>query len=447
MDLTLAAIVGMYAFSLLLVVWPLGRIILQRQLREYMTYFVATAGFLFLNLLGTSSPNVLSHRSLTFHLTFLLLSLFLNLTFFVLQALTPRGMVPMVQGLVESCRATSRVARRTSWLLFWASAACVAAVARWFTPPLYLQTELLGRWPELVERRVEIVLSGSFHWLSLGFFEIPLFIVILADVYRRTLRRARPAEGGRWTRMYALFIPVSFAFSVYFLNKQYAIYLLAAVALVSLVDQRHLRLRTLTMFGVGSLVVLILLYVAFVGLEVQKILAVIGHRTFEVYPWSAAVTFDMFPKEEPFLLGRSILNPFGMFSYEFVNLADMTYPRIYGETSFGSAPVPAVFESYANFGFMGMAISALAIFWLIWAATLMSWSQNAFVFSLSVYWSLKLALLWQGPFWFGTLDPSLIVFTGLLVIVGAPLWLERTVRLGKTAEELPRTKRRVSNVP
>ena len=112
-----------------------------------------------------------------------------------------------------------------------------------------------------------------------------------------------------------------------------------------------------------------------------------------------------------------MINVFGAFNYEQVNLSELIYPYIYGELGgIGSAPLPAVFESYANFGWLGVLLSFVVIALLAITITRLSWSRRPIPFALSVFISIKMITIWVAPFWFGILEPTIVFLVAFLFL-------------------------------
>jgi hypothetical protein len=263
--------------------------------------------------------------------------------------------------------------------------------------------------------RISIVVSRPFHWFALLLFELPAFLSVLsvlAFCIACTQKNSARLKS-TWFFFMLTIVSISFIASFWILSKQYSAYLLAAIFLVWAVYKNQISLKTIALLSVFILLLFSILFYFYLGLPLSIFLAKIGlilyHRLMEVYPWASAVTYALFPGTYLFLKGQSMPNVLHLANYHFVSLANLIYPYIYFETG-GSAPVPAIFESYANWGWWGVIASELIIFFTIFGVTLLSWSKNIFLFALAVYISIKLILFWQSPFWFGAFEPTLVLF-------------------------------------
>lgn len=416
--MTLVAIGTLYVTSVMLVLCPLVHILLRRGLSRYFVYFVATSSFLALNLLGSVLPRVLGPEpALDLHLAHSAIALALFLLYFAVDMLAPRGgAVAVALRLGGSARQHRRTLGFYVGFLFFAGLSGTLAFYLTQSSPLLFQFEIFGRWGALISRRMAIQLSRPFHWYGLAMFDIPLFIVILLNVLKRT-----PAPGqAKWRLVFWPVVALSLMASVLLLHKQHVLYLLASLPLVLMVFRNRLPVRLLTAFAVGGAAVGALLYFAFTGTRrIEEIPRLLPHRIFEVLPWGSAVAFELFPAGVPFLEGSSFINPLEVFEFEQVNTATLIHPRVYSagrSPSWASVPLPAIIEMYVNYGWPGIGLGIVVAVGFIFVATLLSWSRDVWTFALSIYLAMKTLLLWQHPFWFGALEPTLIVLLVLLVI-------------------------------
>jgi hypothetical protein len=219
--------------------------------------------------------------------------------------------------------------------------------------------------------------------------------------------------------------------AVGFLHIIVVVYLFAGVGMVAVFFRGRLPVRLVGRYGGPAMVAIFLLYFAKKGFQLSgaflaDVSATVLHRVVEVYPWAAATTMYLFPERQPFLHGASMINLFGMFHYQQVDLASLIYPYIYNDVT-GGAPVPAAFESWANFGWLGALLTIAIICVLAVVVTLLSWTRSPFAFSISVYLTLKSLLLWQAALWFGMLEPTVLV---LIAVSSACFWVVRASRGG-----------------
>lgn len=408
---TVVAIHAVYVTSLLLTVSPLLHIIVRKRLSRHFAYFVATSSFLCLNLLGSISPRILGPEpSLGLHLAHVGIAFALFLLYFAIDAVAPRTPTSVALRLLDSAR-DNRLALGC-YVVLLLLVGLVGSVAFYLTisPPLLFEHELFGRREALTANRVAITFSRPYHWYALALFEIPLFTVILLNV----LRHIPGPRRRMWALVFWLVTPVATVASVLLLQKQNVLYLLASLLLVLMVFRNRLPIRPLTAFAAGGATAVALLYLVLWGPGlIEGIPTAMTHRIFEAVPWSSAVAFDLFPGEIPFLEGTSFVNFFQMFEYEQVNPAKLVYPRIYGDMS-GQAPLPAVTEMYANYGWSGIGIGIALAMGLIFLTSVLSWSSDVWSFSLAVYLAIKTVFIWLVPFWFGVLEATLVTLVFFL---------------------------------
>lgn len=398
-----------YILSILLQTAPLCKIILDRQLQKYFVYVTASTGFLFLNLIGSISTNVTAYKPIQLHFANLVISASFAVVYVILSRMKTKYLfVPLQERFT-----TSLPARHTLRLYLKGLALCSVASLILFSIqgalPLIFRFDLFGDWTLLVKERIRIVQHPGFYWFALGIFEIPLFLSIFCAVLF-SIQRVYFAEAfiGNWKRYFILVATCSLLFSTIYLNKQYLMYLLVAIVLCHMIVANRLTVGKIALFSGVSMVLLLLLYRLYTGaVAVGSIVQIIFHRIFEVYAWAGAVAFDLYPDRFPYLMGTSIVNPRGIFPYKQVIVGDLIYPYIYEDIGFGNAPLPALYENYVNFGWWGILSGIVLIGIVIIALTYLSWTKDLFLFVTSIFLTVKTMLLWQAPFWFGLIEPTL----------------------------------------
>lgn len=415
-------ILPLYVLSMAITLYPIAEILAQGEFQRYFAYFVAASSFLVLNLAGTISPNVRAAApSSAYYLVFLITAVSLLVTYYALKVQSRKRFRPLqarfgakleeLHLLYQSYAVMVLVFSVLGVGLFWATV----------TPPLFFRLSLFGHWGALVGDRISVVLSRPFHWYALALIEAPLFLSIVVIVIQGLARNQHSVLGGRWKAAALVVLPYAAITSVYVLSKQYLMYLLAAVLLADFIVRERVSVKKALLGSAIGLIGLIALYSVYTGFYMSKnyirsVLRMTAHRISEVYPWAAAISFQIFPRQSGFLKGRSIPNFLHVFHYKEISVANMIYPRIYHH-GVGSAPLPAAFESYANFGWPGILLTIAIVMAAIYVISRMSWSDKPFVFFLSVYLSLKIILAWQAPLWYGLLDPTIAVFIVVLWLI------------------------------
>lgn len=408
--------------------WCRGRI------NEQFPWVFTASAFLVLNAIGAFSPNVLDGlHSTTFYLLMLATCVALALAFVLCDRIGGEH-AKSVQ-ILNLARAEMRdgTGLRISMVaLLLCSLASVLVFAITVSPPLLFRLDLYGDWERLITTRIAIVKASNFNWFALGFFELPLFAVVLSAIMAHVTAQLRAPSAAFWRRARVVALIYALLTAIMFLHRHYVVYVLAGAFLVS-IWARGLSLVRAALFVLIGVSTIFILYAAYGGTQViSTLVSTIWHRVFEVYPWAAAEVADVFTREQALLNGRSITNLFGAFPYEQVDLAAQVYPRIYGNlgigAAIGSAPVPAVFESFANFGWAGAALTLVVLIAALISLHLLWRASSPWLVALSVFLTIKLVMFWQSPLWFGFLEPSLVLLVGAIVLWHAVMPFQGSAR-------------------
>jgi hypothetical protein len=404
------------------VVIPLVALWRRGRLNSQFPWVFGACAFLVLNGPGAFSANVLDgFHSPTFYFLMLATSISLAVAFVLCDRLgVAYDKNVQILGMARVAQSEDTSLRISLILLWLFSLLSVFVFAVAISPPLLFRFDLYGDWEELIATRIAIVKTANFDWFALGFFDLPLFALILSATMAHVTSQAATPAARFWRLARVVALTYATLTSIMFLHRHYVVYVLMAAFLVS-VWARGLSVGRAMFFLIIAVSTIFALYAAYGGTEVVNTLAnTMWHRAFEVYPWTAAEVTDVFTREQDFLYGRSIINVFDAFPYEQIDLAAQMYPRIYGNlgigAALGSTPVPAVFESFANFGWTGSVVT-LAVLIAAIAGVHVLWRHDSpWIVALSVFLTVKLALFWQGPLWFGFLEPSLLVLVAALTL-------------------------------
>ncbi|MDO3412026.1 hypothetical protein QWJ34_19850 [Saccharibacillus sp. CPCC 101409] len=409
-------IVILYIITAALVAAPLLLILKRREFQQYFVYFIAASGFLFLNVIGSVSRNVTAYGKLSFYIANLAIACAFAAFYPVIRHAASTRQWQTFE------RRFSAIDLNTSWIRTYVRLlGTIAAVSLLLffifgALPLIFRFDLFGDWGLLIQARTAVVSLPGFYWISLGLFEIPLFLTIVLGMMRLLDRDRQSAESLYWRKFYRIVVFCSLLGSILYLNKQYLMYLLAAVLLVRTIADNRLSLKRLFSLAAAAFGSLFFLYWIYLGQAAVKFIAqTVFHRLFEVYAWGGAVAFWLFPEYISFLHGTSFVNPDHLFPYRQIRVDLLIYPFIYKDQG-GNAPLAAIYENYVNFGWWGICIGIVLMLLAIWIITLLSWSPEPFYAWMAVYLSIKTLLLWQAPFWFGLFDPTLCVFLICLFI-------------------------------
>jgi hypothetical protein len=407
------------------------------------------ASFFVLNLLGSTTPNVLAtHPDLGYHVIFLSMAMTFFGVYLLLYALEKKLSPKSFQMRFSKALTEKNHLFGMMKILFLISILGMILFAIFKSPPFFLRGDLMMTLSQLQYTRVFLdeklahlphpamiigalynkllvereltVMSRPFHWFALSAFEIPLFLVIFSQVIYLKAKAQEHIRLKSYKNLFIFLLCFAAIASLWILSKQYIIYLLAAVVMTVFIVQNTIKLRTLLVVSLVVFAILFGLYSLYLATllfnEMPSLLRTLWHRIVEIYPWSSAIAYNIFPQEMPFLHGHSMINLFHLFNFEPVSVANMVYQKIYG-TSNGSAPLPALFENYANWSWAGVIVGEFIIVCSVLFFTLLSWSKNIYFFVLSIYASIKLVLFWQAPFWFGALEPTFIFLLAMMTAI------------------------------
>ncbi len=413
---------------MIVVLLPLLHIWLTGRFALYYSYFVVLAAFFALNLAGAGTENIgNTGQAGALHFSLFVTAAVLSGVYPLLRAM--RGnKKPYTSdaGKLRNFAGTSRSFRKFIWFLFGAVSAGVIPYCMFFVRPLILNAGMFGDFHDLISARTAVLTgAGHFHWVELLLYEVPLFMVIACVIFRQAARRAGlRREYHAWTALAWLVLPWAAVLAVTYMMKMPLIMLLAALFLASMIGSSSLAAKSAAMLAVifSALIPFYMLYFGFSAERLQYILNIMAHRIFECYPWSAAMGLYLFPSQMGFLDGASLVNYMNLFNFEQVMVGRMIFPYIYEGT--GSAPMPALYELYANYGWTGFAAGHVAIVALILLISRMSWSRRPFAVVAAVYLSLQLISVWMTAFWFGILDLRVLC----LMLALAGLWLAGRAR-------------------
>lgn len=435
-----------YFLSLFFSVTPLLHILYKQKLQLYFVFFITVASFTVLNVLGSTSANVLANKpNFGYYLIFLSMSFVFFVLYIILHGLQKKYKTLNFQERFSESLIEKSTILLMLKILFSISLGGMILFAIFKSPPFFLRKDLMltlsqlqythnflderlahmphpakiigALYNKLLIEREATIMSRPFHWFALSAFEIPLFLVIFSLVLYLQAKIKGELQQKTYKNLLVFFLCFAGLASLWILSKQYITYLLAAAVMTIFIVKNSIQLRTLLimsaivfgiLFGLYSLYLATLLFN-----EMPSLMRTLWHRIVEIYPWSSAIAYNMFPAEMPFLQGHSMINLFHLFHFQPVSIANMIYQKIYGTTN-GSAPLPALFENYANWSWLGVIAGEIIIGLVVAFFTFLSWSKNIYFFTLAIYASIKLVLFWQAPFWFGTLEPTLIFLMVLM---------------------------------
>lgn len=268
---------------------------------------------------------------------------------------------------IDTDRRAPLAVRQTRFEISMLVAVSVALMVAWTVisgPPLLFKIASLQGLSaaELIAIRMQEQFGGAkFHWFQPGFSLLP--VIALFASYSLLLRRPLLKHKLLFWTMLAFALVGTTAF----LNKDGVVVVGVGLLLVFLFERRSLGWARAAAIGGASLVAVVGLYMVYDPEFVARGGAAQGlwDRVFVSYSRAAAIGFRLWPEQEPYLYGTTIVNPGGLLPYQSVDLSQKVFPYAYDTEVLGSAPVPAFAEGYVNFAWPGVLVAAALCFALI----------------------------------------------------------------------------------
>lgn len=280
----------------------------------------------------------------------------------------------------------------------------------------------------------------GFHWFAPAFYGIPTFLVL----YTFALRHFSPCKTHKL--LFWLSLGAATALSVTFLSKGVVVFLFTGLAIADILLHARIRIRTMFVAGLG-LAVAFWLYTVFfstAGMPLTELGKLMWHRIIETYSMAAGVILSLFPEHLPFFNGVTINNPGGLLPYEHVDLSFIVYKYLYG-VPHGGATFAAVWEGYANFGYLGLVTFIMLVQLLVFSLhlTFRFARKSAFTFALFGYLSLQIISTWANSVFYTLLNPPFLLT--VIVLVGVRYSFVELLLM--TARHRPRIREIPGTVP
>ncbi len=242
---------------------------------------------------------------------------------------------------------------------------CLAAGAAILeSPRVALFEALRGNKAAIVLARSQMTNArapGAFDWQRLLY--IDMFQFLLFCLFAHALARRKIAS----LVLFLAFLGLGLAASYLAMQKHDAVFLLAGLALTSLLARRGGRVPALFVAAAVPVLATVLLvpYVLSYSWPLYELIKNVGQRLCIGSLSPAYFYLKLFPDAHPFLHGKSLSNLLGLLPFEQFPLTRFVYDNIYpehaGTAIVGSAPTVFWGEAYANFGWAGpLAIGLLA---------------------------------------------------------------------------------------
>lgn len=217
--------------------------------------------------------------------------------------------------------------------------------------------------------------SGKMYRYEMFMHRIPLFLLIITSFIREGIVKKK------WKILYVFLLIYNIVFALITLQKAPIINLIILLYIIHVFKEQYINKRILIVAGCVSLVLIILMYIFFMGVsdEVPKseILAGAFHRIFisSIMPFYWYIKYtDQFG----LLYGTSFPNPGGILPFEHfrISVEIMNYAHETGDVV-GSMPVVFIGEFYANFGFWGIIAIAFFVGFLLQWLDIIFWNKMA----------------------------------------------------------------------
>jgi len=419
----MAELIVAYILLVLLATAPLVFMLKTGLWSDYFLFFLSLSAFALLNVFGLyalvhsiafKAPDFVNFQRV--FIAFLLVSISFYIMFPVYQALGPSRLALKWPRVVPDIGDKRSGTATVCLLWFFCAAVIIYYFATTGIRPLlvdFAEGKLAGLGQmELEAERWERGWVG-FHWFAPAFYGIPTFLVL----YTYALRHFLPCK--KHSLLFWLSLGAATALSLTFLSKGVVVFLFIGLGMADILLHSGVRVRAMLVAGLGLAVALWLYTVFFAtaNLSMTDLLKLMWHRIVETYSMAAGVILSLFPERLPFFNGVTINNPGGLLPYEHVDLSFIVYKYLYG-VPHGGATFAAVWEGYANFGYLGLATFVALVQFLVFGLHLafVVARKSAFTFALFVYLSLQVLNIWANSMFYTLLNPPFLLT--VIVLVG-----------------------------
>jgi len=211
---------------------------------------------------------------------------------------------------------------------------------------------------------------GGLHWFRIGLMQIPIILYYFAYL---TLPRSSVLQKALLVGLFGV-VSVVLALST---EKFAVIQFIVGLLFLRIKYVRKLSIGGLLAWGSALIAIIGFFYMAFAGIsDPSEVFRVAASRILTGSIGTAHFYLEYFPDMHPYLFGRSLPNPLGIFPWEpfspAVEIMNWKFPIFLQKGVTGSSPSTFWAEGYANLGIVGVVIAALYI------GTLLAFSQRVF---------------------------------------------------------------------
>ena len=218
-------------------------------------------------------------------------------------------------------------------------------------PPILTVDFSIGNNLLVKERTLFFESIGSFWLHQLGFYTMPQFLTIIIYLLYKTKN-----SNLNKVLFYSMFL-FSTALSLSFLHKTPLVLFLFQLFIAKALFEREIKIKMIIISTIVIFIAILSWYILSLSgntlVDGSFIYKSIFNRLFGVYSLSLAIVPNLVDTHGLYY-GATLINPFGLFSFEQVNLSKEIHMFLFGFE--GDAPAPAIGYAYADFGWMGVFI-------------------------------------------------------------------------------------------
>jgi len=226
-------------------------------------------------------------------------------------------------------------------------------------------------------------LPEGVHWYVLAFQTTPAFIFCYTYIWKHLIVTPKTKI------IFYCNLPLVLFFSALTMHKSFFAYLVLYMLIIDVLIIGSFNLRKLLgYFAIGTSTIIIMLRFYLLDRGTMDVLKLVPdyfyQRIFVTYTSAHAYVVQIFPNNHDYFYGTAFGNPGHMLPYEPVNLSQFLGYWINGVLENYSSP--SFSQGYANFGFVGLILIILFMFFQITVlqAVFKKFSKNPLFFSLYV---------------------------------------------------------------
>lgn len=229
--------------------------------------------------------------------------------------------------------------------------------------------------------------SGKLYRYVMFMEVLPMFLFILVSFIKE------PNMTKKWKILYFMLMAYNILYALITLQKAPIINFIILCYIIYTFKEREIKKKPLIIVGLLSVVLIVLMYVFFMGVSdetpASEILAGALHRIFisSIMPFYWYIRFT---NEHGLLWGLTFPNPAGILPFEHFRLTVeiMNYARGFEGDTVGTMPTVFIGEMYSNFGVIGIILSSIIVGFFLQTLDIFFWRKM----------SLRKSALWATLF-------------------------------------------------